>query len=99
MSSTNAPIADHLLGVLPPAVQEFLRPARLGTPRKRRDCVDDLVIGIHYTAASVADLRGPGWTSHISTDWNACNCAHHKFDLLHLYWQGTRPYKTGREAL
>src|SRR5436853_2435877 len=46
--------------VLPPPIQEFLRTARLGAPRKRRDCVDDLLIGIHGTAASVADLRAPG---------------------------------------
>src|SRR6266446_3954448 len=46
--------------VLPPPVQEFLRATRLGAPRKRRDCVDDLVTGIHDTAASVADLQRTG---------------------------------------
>src|SRR5882724_482126 len=48
--------------VVPPPVQELVRTTRLGTPRKRRDRVDDLVMEIHDTPANVADLTGPGWT-------------------------------------
>ena len=28
----------------------------------------------------------------ISTDWNVGNCAHHKFNLLHLYWRWSQAY-------